>query len=176
MKTVEWAEAPKKGDAADAVAQSVDVLRLINDAEEWQPGNVNLAKVLDDLVAFVRRYVVLTNQQLWALVLWIGHTYALEAADCTPYISIKSAEKQSGKTLLLEILNLLVANPWFTGRVTAAVLVRKISRDAPTLLLDETDAAFKGDKEFSETLRGVLNSGYRRGGVTRHDTGPQYPH
>ena len=29
---------------------------------------------------------------------------------------------------------------------------------------DETDATFSGDKELSETIRGVLNSGYRRGG------------
>jgi hypothetical protein len=43
--------------------------------------------------------------------------------------------------------------------------VRKISRVGPTLLLDETDATFNGNKDFSEALRGVLNSGYRRGGV-----------
>jgi hypothetical protein len=36
----------------------------------------------------------------------------------------------------------------------------------PTLLLDESDAAFKGDKEYAEALRGLLNSGYRRGGKT----------
>jgi hypothetical protein len=31
--------------------------------------------------------------------------------------------------------------------------------------LDETDSAFKSDKEYSEALRGILNAGYRRGGV-----------
>mgnify|MGYP001612139499 CR=1 FL=1 len=45
-----------------------------------------------------------------------------------------------------------------------AVLVRKIDREHPTLLLDESDAAFKGPKEYAEALRGILNSGYRRGG------------
>jgi hypothetical protein len=57
----------------------------------------------------------------------------------------------------------LVARPWLTGRVTSAVLVRKVDDCTPTLLLDESDAAFGGDKEYSETLRGVLNTGYRRG-------------
>jgi hypothetical protein len=45
------------------------------------------------------------------------------------------------------------------------VLVRKIHAQHPTLLLDETDAAFKGDEDYTEALRSVLNSGYRHGGV-----------
>jgi hypothetical protein len=43
---------------------------------------------------------------------------------------------------------------------------RKIDAERPTLLLDESDAAFKGDREYAEALRGVLNSGHRRGGKT----------
>ena len=160
IQMVDWPEAPPKGDAA-AVAQGVDVRRLIANATVWKPGNVDLGDLLHDVVIFIRQYVVLTEHQLWALALWIAHTHALDAADCTPYLSVKSAEKQSGKTLFLEVLNLLVARPWFTGRVTAAVLVRKVARDIPTLLLDETDTTFKGDKEYSETLRGVLDSRLR---------------
>ncbi len=33
-------------------------------------------------------------------------------------------------------------------------------------MLDESDAAFKGNPEYSEALRGILNSGYRLGGKT----------
>jgi hypothetical protein len=58
----------------------------------------------------------------------------------------------------------LVARPWFTGRTSAAALVRKVDKFAPTLLLDESDAAFGGDKDYSEALRAILNSGYRRSG------------
>jgi hypothetical protein len=97
--------------------------------------------------------------------LWIVHTHALDAADTTPYLNVKSAEKRSGKTRLLEVLSLLAAGSWLTGRVTAAVLVRKVAEEAPALLLDESDAAFKGEREYAETLRGVLNAGFRRGGV-----------
>jgi hypothetical protein len=80
-------------------------------------------------------------------------------------LAITSAEKESGKTRLLEVLKLIVASPWHTGRVTAAVLVRKVDANAPTLLLDETDAAFNSDREYAESLRGILNSGYRHGGA-----------
>jgi len=98
------------------------------------------------------------------VALWIVHTHVFAAADCTPYIAVTSAEKQSGKTLLLEVSELLVANPWMTGRASAAVLIRKIDAQQPTLLLDESDTAFSGEKEYAEALRGVLNTGYRRSG------------
>lgn len=127
--------------------------------------NLSGAELLEGLTAFVRRYVALTDEQADLAVLWVVHTHAFDAADTTPYLSIRSAEKRSGKTRLLEVLALLAARPWLTGRVTPAVLVRKIADQAPALLLDESDAAFKGDREYAETLRGVLNAGFRRGGV-----------
>jgi Protein of unknown function (DUF3631) len=123
------------------------------------------SELLRGLAAYVRRYVVLTDKQTDLIVLWIVHTHALDAADTTPYLEVVSAEKRSGKTRLLDVLNTVTAESWFTGRVTAAVLVRKVADLTPTLLLDESDAAFKGDKEYSEALRGILNSGFRRGGV-----------
>jgi len=44
-------------------------------------------------------------------------------------------------------------------------LKNKIAAVRPTVLLDESDTAFKSDKEYAEALRGVLNSGYRKRGV-----------
>jgi hypothetical protein len=124
------------------------------------------AELLERLVWFIRRYVALSEEQAVLIALWIVHTHALDAADTTPYVNVKSAEKRSGKTRLLEVLSLLAAGSWLTGRVTAAVLVRKVAAEVPALLLDESDAALKGDREYAETLRGVLNAGFRRGGVT----------
>ncbi len=124
----------------------------------------DLAHTLDDLAAYLRRYVVVTNAQTCACSLWVAHTHAMDAAEATPYLAINSPEPSSGKTRLLETLELVVAKPWLTSRVTAAVLPRRIAKEEPTLLLDESDAAFAGDREYAETLRGVLNSGYRRGG------------
>jgi len=128
-------------------------------------------RLLDDVLRFVRRFVVLSSAQATVVALWVLHTHALKAAETTPYLAITSAEKQCGKTRLLEVLQLLVANPWFTGRLTAAVLVRKIHADQPTLLLDETDTAFQGDREYTEALRGLLNSGHQRGGVASRCVG-----
>jgi hypothetical protein len=58
--------------------------------------------------------------------------------------------KRSGKTRLLEVAETLVARPWFTGRTTAAALVRKIDGDQPTLLLDESDGGAEGRTRAAE--------------------------
>ena len=112
---------------------------------------------------FLRRFVVLTDDQACAIVLWVAHTHAIEAAAVTAYLTVTSSEKRSGKTRLLEVLRLIVAKPWLTGGTTKAALVRKMHKDHPTLLLDESDAAFNGDQDYSEALRGVLNNGFSRG-------------
>jgi hypothetical protein len=123
------------------------------------------AEVLEATRALIRRYVATGDAEADTLALWTQHTHAIDAAEATPYLQITSAEPRSGKTRTEETLSLLVAKAWLTSRTSAAVLVRKLDRDAPTLLLDETDSAFKENGEYGEALRAVLNAGHRRGGV-----------
>ena len=75
----------------------------------------DLARVLEDLAAFVRRYVVMPPAQTNAVALWVAHTHAFEAAESTPYLRVTSAEPVSGKTRLLEVLELVAARPLKTG-------------------------------------------------------------
>ncbi len=152
-------------DLAEAIEKGVPknvLLALFEDTPGWKPAEG--CEILDCVLKLIRRFVALTENQARIVVLWAAHTHVLDVLDCTPYLSVNSAEKHSGKTRLLEVLETLVYEPWLTGRVTAAVLTRKIDAVKPTLLLDESDAAFGGEKEYAEALRGVLNSGYRRGG------------
>ena len=119
------------------------------------------AQLLDQVVRFVRRYVVFQQPEAAVfLALWVLHTHAFEAAITTPYPRIASAERESGKTRLLEVLNVLVRRPWLCVTVSSAVVFRKGDRDAPTLLLDEIDNL---DFTSRNELLGVLNSGYRYG-------------
>src|SRR5262249_81924 len=115
---------------ADGGGTAEQILRLWEAAPEWTPGDGGGG--LDAVMRFVRRFVCLTDTQARVVALWVLHSYSFDAALCTPYLAINSAEKQSGKTRLLEVLRLLVANPWFTGRATAAVLVRRIDAECPT--------------------------------------------
>ncbi len=161
----DWLDSGGTPDRLVALAASAAAACLPTDGHrEIENLTSTFASALDDVMAFVRRYVVVSDDQGTTIALWIAHTHAFEAAECTPYLCITSATKRAGKTRLLEVLEPLVARPWFTGRTSAAALNRKIDAERPTLLLDESDAAFGGEKEYAEALRGVLNSGYRESG------------
>lgn len=123
---------------------------------------------------YVRRYVALDDVQADAVTLWAVHTHVWRAAECTPYLQVTSSEPRCGKTRLLEVLELVVHNPWMTGRVTGPALVRKVDAERPTLLLDETDATFTGGQASYQILRGVLNTGYRINGRTSYAVGGSY--
>jgi hypothetical protein len=119
--------------------------------------------LLDDVARFIRRFVVLSDAQAATGSLWVAHTHAIESFDTTPYLAITSAEKRSGKTRKLEVLELLVREPLPTANISDAALFRAISQKTPTLLFDEVDAVFRARDR--EDLRGLLNAGHRRGAV-----------
>lgn len=121
--------------------------------------------LLDQLVLFLRRFVVISEVQADALSLWVLHGYCVESAVATPYLAITSAEKRSGKSRLLEVLAILVARPLRAAGATEAALFRSLkTTPPPTLLMDEVDALF-GPKANGnhEDLRALLNAGHRRG-------------
>jgi hypothetical protein len=151
---------------ADEIFGHAARLRQMADRDPRTANVPRLADILLDVQALLRRYVVLNEAQTVAVTLWVAHTHAIAAADCTPYLQVTSATKRAGKTRLLEVLEAVVARPWLTGRTSTAALMRKTDAEHPTLLLDESDAALGtgSDREYAEALRGLLNSGYRRSG------------
>jgi hypothetical protein len=169
-RIVELPGLPPKGDVSDWIANggTADALRaLVADALATPTpaaATPSLAVMLADVRDTITKYVHMTTAQATTAALWAAHTHAIDAAEATPYLQVTSATPEAGKTRLLEVLECLVSRPWFTGRCSAAVLVRKIDAEQPTMLLDESDAAFKGEKDYAEALRGILNSGYRKSG------------
>ncbi len=122
------------------------------------------AALLRRTACFIKRFIVLRDHhQAVALALWVIHTHAFDAADSTPYPLITSPEKRSGKSRLLEILDLLVARGWHVSGISEAVLFRKIAKVCPTLLLDEVDSIFANHAEKTEPIRALINAGSRRG-------------
>jgi hypothetical protein len=167
ISMVDWPDAPVGGDAADAISAGADIGQLIGQAlaRPWAPQQFDLADLLNRTANTIRRFVILNDHQLDAIALWVAHTHAFEAAQCTPYIYINSAEKRSGKTRLIEVLVRLVAKPYSSAHVTPGVLVRRLAMDRPTVFLDEIDALFKSGRENMEYIRGILNAGYCQGGT-----------
>ena len=154
-----YGEAERLVDAALADAQGGRSAPLV--ARE----PVDAAELLDELVFLLVDYVAFSAlAPVEAVALWVLHTYVYEQFETSPYLAITSAERRSGKTRLLDVLELLVAKPWRVISPTEAVLYRKVERDAPTILFDETDTVF-GPKAGSnyEGIRALLNAGHRRG-------------
>lgn len=123
-----------------------------------------LDATLDAVASICRQYVAYPSQhEPVAIALWTVHTYLTHQVETSPFLAVTSAEKRSGKTRQLDVLELLVARPWRVILPSEAVLFRKMEKDKPTLLLDETDTIFNQKASNYEALRGLLNAGNRRG-------------
>jgi Protein of unknown function (DUF3631) len=135
---------------------------------EYDPYGETLdgAQLLDQVEAMLARFVAFPSEHtLIAATLWVVHTHAIDAFETSPRLALLSPEPGSGKTRALEILELLVVRPLLTVNVTPAYLFRKVSDEAgpPTILYDEIDTVFGPKAKDNEDIRGMLNSGYRKG-------------
>jgi Protein of unknown function (DUF3631) len=129
--------------------------------------------LLPDIEGFIKRFVAMDDDKVRVAAVWAIHTHCFEAFPQTPYLAITSPEKQCGKSRLLEVLGLLVHEPWPAVLPSEAVVYRKIEQDGPTLLLDEVDTIFNprtADKY--EGLRALLNAGHRQGAKVPRCIGP----
>ncbi len=127
---------------------------------------IDLGDLLDLVELFIRRYVVLDEAQATAASLWTAHAHAVEAAHATPYLFVTSAEPESGKTRLLEVLHELVPEPLLTMNISDAALFRAIHAKRPVLFFDEVDSIFNPkarERALRADLQALLNAGYRRG-------------
>lgn len=126
------------------------------------------AAVLDEVRAQIRRFVALPTE--WheaAVALWAAHTHMIDRFDSTPRLYVNSPEPGSGKTRVLETLARLVLDPVETMNTSVAFLARRIDAGErpPTILHDEVDTLFgvRSRDATAEELRGIYNSGHRRG-------------
>ena len=124
------------------------------------------ASVLDDVHHFIGRFCVFpSNHCQVAVTLWAALTHAIEHFYTAPRLALMSPEPSSGKTRVLEVLELLVPNPMFTLNASAATIFRSLAERQISLLFDEVDAIWKsrGSDDNHEDLRALLNAGYKCG-------------
>lgn len=125
-----------------------------------------LAEALEAAHGYITRHVVCPSpHEPVAVVLWVAHAWAVDAAETSPYLAVTSVHPRSGKTRLGETVEQLVPRPWRAITPSEAVMFRKLEQDKPTLLLDEVDALFgtKRQADSYEGLRAIVNAGNRRG-------------
>ena len=108
-------------------------------------------------------------EQVDALTLWTAYTHWFgrgQAFSFVPYMLVTSAERQSGKSTVLELAAMLVHEPLDGQDMSAALVGRRCG--GRTLLLDEIDGVYSsrdsGDDSGSTDLRTVLNAGFKYDG------------
>ncbi|WP_395664709.1 DUF3631 domain-containing protein [Methylocella sp.] len=142
---------------------------VLHEPEPWDEA-VDVGKLLDEMVAEIRRYVALTPEQAQAVALWVLASYVFEAFDIFPRLRIKAPTKECGKSTLKAVIESMTKRPLTADDVSAAALFRIIEAKRPTLLVDETDTIGKEN----EDLRRVVNSGFERSGRVVRTAGEEF--
>jgi hypothetical protein len=129
--------------------------------EPW-PEPVDGGILLRALKEVVQRYVFMSKDLAVAVALWIVFSWLHEFLTHSPLLYVTSAERDSGKSTLLGVLNFLVRRALQSVDISGPALFRSITKWQPTLIVDEADDA------LADNLRSVINSGWTRGqGVVR---------
>jgi hypothetical protein len=135
------------------------------------------AEILGNVSRFVSRFVALPHAHaLTAVTLWVAHAHMVEHFHTSPRLGAISPEPESGKTRLLEVVDLLTPNSMLIISPSVAAIFRKLSTEQVTLLFDEVDTIFRnrGKEDQNEDLRALLNAGYRRGAAIPRCVGPKH--
>jgi putative DNA primase/helicase len=132
----------------------------LDEPKPWDEA-VNGAELLDVIANTIRNYVILEEWQARAIAVWILHTYLVDVFQFSPRLCITSPTKGCGKTTLLDTVSVLALRPLSAANVSTSSVFRVIEKCEPTLLIDEADSFVDTNNE----LRGVLNSGHRKGGA-----------
>jgi hypothetical protein len=128
---------------------------IIFDNVTPHPEPVNIADLLNDIEAVIKKHVILSDHAAAALAVWVLHTWTFELRDIVAYVAIESPEKRCGKTTLLSVLAAMANKPLIASNVTVGALFRAIDTCRPTLFIDEADTFLAGNG----IMRGIINSG-----------------
>jgi len=127
--------------------------------------------------SFIKRFCAFPDEHaLVAVTLWAAHAHMVEYFHTTPRLALLSPEAGSGKTRVLEVLDLLVPESMFCLSASPAAVFRTLANSQITLLVDEVDTIFarRGKDDGNEDLRALLNAGYKRGATIPRCVGPRH--
>jgi len=133
----------------------------------------NYDALADEVKAYIKRFVYLDSEAKYnTAVLWIFHTHSRNnegelTFDSTPRLAILSDEPGSGKTKLLEICESLSAKGQRVVDPSPAGMLSEIASGS-TLFIDELDLLL--GRNSKQSLRTILNAGYRPGSIIRHQS------
>lgn len=133
--------------------------------EPW-PEPVNGGELLDAVTTMIKRYIVLSDDAVTAIALWIIGTYIFYVFTIFPRLFVTAPSRGAGKSTLLDVIAEMVNKALLASNITTGALFRTIEAARPTILLDEGDSFIKEN----ETLRGIINAGHKKNGAVIRTT------
>lgn len=130
----------------------------ISDPPEPWPEPVDIDPTMEELVAFIRRHIIMKQQEVYAVALWCLFAHLHDVARHSPILAVQSPAPRCGKTTIMRIIRAIVPTALTAANIRVAGVFRVIEKYCPTLLLDEADTYVRDNEE----LRGILNSGHER--------------
>ena len=137
----------------------------------WDPlpwaDEVDGATLIADLVTYIRRFSVITEEQGIAIALWVLFSWVHDVARHSPVLLLTSGVDNEGKSLLLTIIAYLARRGFLYTEGTAANFYQDADRWAHTPCIDEGDDAFKGALVSIINARWLKSTAHTRKGGTR---------
>ncbi len=122
-------------------------------------------ELLERLESFLRRFVVMGEDLLSLLALWLIGTYCYTVFEYFPYLVLRSPEKRCGKSRVLDLIAMISFNAHLpTASPTEAQIFREPREDGGVQIYDEMEG-MTGDKERWSAVTSVFNSGFHKGQV-----------
>jgi len=113
----------------------------------------------DEMAKLLRRYCVLTDHEVDAIVLWLISSYVIDAFRIFPKLALISPEKRCGKTTTMEAIQSMAKEGVLASNISGAAIYRITEGLQPTLMIDEADTFLKtGEHE----LVGLINSSHTK--------------
>ena len=122
------------------------------------------ADLIFQIRSLLTRHLFFKNPRLPLLIaIWILGTYVYQSFTVFGYLWANSAEKRSGKSRLLELLEKLTSNATpRLSNVNVATIFR-LANKQQTLILDELENLKGEDKEAYQGVIQLLNTGFQAG-------------
>ena len=125
---------------------------------------VDAAKLYNEIKEYIEKYMYLTDRRMSSfLALWIMGTYIYRVFRNYPYVHL-NAEKGSGKSILMQILEPITFNGKIVIDTTGAAIFREVHHNGSTLFIDEAET-LGSRSSVKSSIVSILNAGFTKGGT-----------
>ena len=131
---------------------------VIFNTPELLDRDVGSDELMNTLIGYITRYLILPERADIAISLWILHTYTHQTARISPILAITSPDMRCGKSTVISVLSRLCCKPLLASNISPSAVFRTTEKYQPSLLIDEADTFLKDNEE----LRGIINCGHTR--------------